>query len=169
MAEIRKQADAAPMVPPQAGTSSYDETLEQHRAIRRAVQDLTDLLGKYRVGMDAGTWRVWMASFSGRLFGLRERLLRHFHEEEASGLYEALSERFPSVALRTLVVRDEHKTILDELQGLLASLRVLQPTFPLEPKLLDRAREVLYQVVCHERRESDLIARAYLEDLGQRD
>src|SRR5262245_60019939 len=162
MAEIESRRTPAPCTP-------FDETLDEHRAIRRAVQDLKELLGEYHVGMEPDVWRHWMAGFSGKLFGLRERLLRHFLEEERSGLYQALSERLPNLVTRTDVVREEHGRILEELAGILASLTVFQPTFPLEPKLLDRTREVLYRIVVHERKESDLIARAYLEDLGHYD
>ena len=144
-------------------------TLEEHQGIRQDVQVLTDLLGEYRVGMETGAWRQWMRAFSKKLSSLHDRLLDHFMEEEQSGLYEALGEKLPNLVPRTRVVRDEHKTIVRELAGVLASLDVLQPTFPLEPKLLDRAREILYRIVCHERKESDLIARAYLEELGERD
>jgi hypothetical protein len=152
-----------------ARRTPFDATLEEHHGIRHAVQELTDLLSRYRVGMDEKIWRGWMSGFSGKLKGLQARLLEHFEEEEQSGLYETLSEKLPNIAPRTRVVREEHRAIAEEIAGLLASLDVLQPTFPLEPKLLDRAREVLYQIVCHERKESDLIARAYLEELGERD
>src|SRR5262245_1215127 len=162
MLEREKRAHIPPRTP-------FDETLDEHRAIRRAVQDLTDLLGEYHIGMEPELWRRWMAGFSGKLFGLRERLLGHFLEEERSGLYQALSERIPNLVTRTHSVREEHGKILEELAGILASLTVFQPTFPLEPKLLDRTREVLYRIVVHERKESDLIARAYLEDLGHYD
>lgn len=162
MAEIERRRSPAPQTP-------FDETLDEHRTIRRTIQELTDLLGEYHVGMETAVWRHWMSGFSGKLFGLRERLVGHFLEEERSGLYQALSERLPNLVSRTHTVREEHGKILQELAGILASLTVLQPTFPLEPKLLDRTREVLYRIVCHERKESDLIARAYLEDLGHYD
>lgn len=162
MAEIERRGFTPTQTP-------FDETLDEHRAIRRTVQELTDLLGEYHIGMEAAVWRRWMSGFSGKVFGLRERLLAHFLEEERSGLYQALSERLPNLVTRTHVVREEHGQILQELAGILTSLTVFQPTFPMEPKLLDRTREVLYRIVCHERKESDLIARAYLEDLGHYD
>ena len=146
----------------------FDDTLEEHHGIRTDVQELTDLLSVYRVGMETDAWREWMAGFKGKLGRLHARLLEHFEEEEQSGLYETLGEKLPNLVPRTRVVREEHATIAREVAGILASLDVLQPTFPLEPKLLDRSREVLYRIVCHERKESDLIARAYLEELGER-
>ena len=162
MPEIEKPAHAAHETP-------FDETLEEHREIRRNVQELKDLLSEYRVGMEPGVWRAWNAGFSGKLLGLHERLLGHFRGEEKSGLYEALDERLPKIAHRTQAVRAEHQEILGELSGIVESLAVLQSTFPMEPKVLDRAREVLLQIVRHEQKESDLIARAYLEDLGKLD
>jgi len=151
-----------------ARRTPFDATLEEHRGIRHDVQELTDLLSRYRVGMEDKVWREWMSGFSGKLEGLHARLVEHFEEEEQSGLYEVLGEKLPNLVPRTRVVREEHRTIADEIAGIRASLDVLQPTFPLEPQLLDRAREVLYRIVCHERKESDLIARAFLEDLGER-
>lgn len=182
MTEIEKQTQIAdakagpvPAAPPPAARKTvarktpFDATVEEHRGIRHDVHELTDLLGEYRVGMESQAWRVWMTGFSGKLSRLHERLLDHFMEEEQSGLYEALGERLPNVVPRTRVVREEHQTIVKELAGILATIDVLQPTFPLEPKVLDRTREVLYRIVCHERKESDLITRAYLEELGERD
>jgi hypothetical protein len=154
---------------PRVGSTPFDATLQEHHGIRQDVQALTDLLGEYRVGMETGAWRKWMREFSHKLSALHERLREHFEEEEQSGLYEALGEKLPNLVPRTRVVREEHTTIVKELAGILATIDVLQPTFPLETKLLDRAREVLYRIVCHERKESDLIARAYLEELGEAD
>lgn len=147
----------------------FDTTLEEHLEIRRSVQEITDLLSGYRVGMDAGAGRLWMAGLAGKLFGLRERLLGHFREEEKAGLYEALNERIPYIVLRTKLVRDEHMKILDELGEIQESLTTLTSTFPLEPKLLQRTLDVLYRIVCHERKESDLIACAFQEELGRSD
>jgi len=165
----RTATPASASGPAAARKNPFHATIEEHHGIRQDVQSLTDLLGGYRVGMETGAWRTWMREFSRKLKALHERLLEHFEEEEQSGLYEALGEKLPNLVPRTRVVREEHATIVKEIAGILASIDVLQPTFPLEPKILDRAREILYRIVCHERKESDLIARAYLEELGERD
>ena len=178
MADIQKQhhpaaprgVEPGPPARPLLGPGvSFDRTLEEHREIRRTVQELMDLIGEYRVGMEADLWLRWKGALSAKLFGLRERLIDHFFEEEQSGLYEDLSERLPSLAPRTQSVRNEHRVILEEIGGILATLTVLQSTFPMEPTLLGQTRATLWLIVRHERRESDLIARAQLERMGSFD
>src|ERR1044071_8448298 len=78
MAEIERRALAMPGTP-------FEGTLEEHREIRRAVRELKDLMGEYRVDMDASAWRSWMAGLSRKLLALHDRLCSHFLEEERSG------------------------------------------------------------------------------------
>jgi len=161
--------DAGPEARIVSCQTPFDTALEEHHGIRRDIQTLTDRLGEYRPGMGARAWYRWIETFSAELAQLHGRLVEHFAEEEQSGLYETLGEKLPNLVSRMRFVREEHTWIAEELASILSALDALRPTLPLEPRLLDRAREVFYRVVCHERKESDLIARAYLEDLGARD
>ena len=109
-------------------------------------------------------------SFFGKLTELRQLLADHFGEEEKSGLSEELTLRLPHVADRAEALMGEHVRLLDDLRALVAKGQGASTSEALgDPKVRAEARTVLDRITHHEQNETDLIQKAYFDDVGAAD
>lgn len=93
---------------------------------------------------------------AARLDTLRGPLRAHFDEEERARLFETIEEHAPEHASACARLREEHRTLLQRLDGLRAAA-------PLERRggsWVASVRRFLADVLNHEDREAELLQRA---------
>jgi hypothetical protein len=147
--------------------TSFDKVLEEHRELRRLIQELRRFLEGPQPEITEEDSHSWAADLMDRLVKLHRKLFPHFREEDRSGVLEELAERFPR-ALRTVqTLQAEHAQLLGELRGIVtAAMIYAEDKLPPENDLRGRTLRLIDQLTRHEEAETDLIQRLYYEDLG---
>lgn len=93
---------------------------------------------------------------AARLDTLRGPLRAHFDEEERARLFETIEEHAPEHASACARLRDEHRTLLQRLDG----LREATPVGRRGGSWMTNVRRFLADVLNHENREAELLQRA---------
>jgi len=93
---------------------------------------------------------------AARLDTLRGPLRAHFDEEERALLFETIEQHAPEHASACARLRDEHRTLLQRLDG----LRVATPVGRRGGAWMTDVRRFLALVLDHEDREAELLQRA---------
>jgi hypothetical protein len=88
---------------------------------------------------------------------LRDELAQHFAEEEAGGCIEEAVCRCPRLASEARHVERQHPVLLDELDGVIALARVLQPGRVGRQTLLNEFDEFAANLKKHESAEDHIL------------
>ncbi len=97
------------------------------------------------------------------LLALRDVLSRRFADEESSGgLFDVLVETGVDNHRRVGVLQDEHRTLLEELDQLIATVRAEGSTYDHRPALVRLTR----QITRHDDGEADLLVDSMNRDIG---
>lgn len=140
---------------------SFDTVLDEHRQLRRRVDDLRTFLREPRPAPGGQPARIWASHLSAQLLQLHDQLCAHFHEEEESGALHELARRHPWAFQGIQTLQSEHEHILRELRAILsAALVYAEGRTPESPHLRRWTQSVLDQLLRHEVEEDDLIARS---------
>lgn len=97
---------------------------------------------------------------------LRTILQEHFVQEEAGGFIEESIARIPRLASAARDVMAEHPRLLDELDGLLESLSVLDISPAGWRSARERFNAFADHLLAHERNEHAVVQDGYNEDFG---
>ena len=103
-----------------------------------------------------------------RLTELQRFLQRHFGREEDSPFYRELPLRQPHLTDRLTRLRNEHQEITEEITALCEAAGS-SGSGSLEPEIVDRIRALTQRIRRHERDETEIVQRAWLEDYGEGD
>lgn len=102
--------------------TSFDELKAEHESLSHEIDD----------------WRKWWGELSqmgwprfgemgDRLARFREHLAAHFAHEERLGALPIVSEQSPENVAALAELQDEHRPLLEELQGLIDRLKQCEP------------------------------------------
>jgi hemerythrin len=134
-------------------------------ALRMAhINLLKDLAGlEDSVHSSLGTDSVEMRSLLERT---RAHILEHFRFEEQNGYMDAVLHRDPNLARTVENLREEHRQLAQELEGLIERTRTGRH---LEEAFRDQVRSWLESVHRHEARENTLVQDAFNVDFSALD
>lgn len=155
MTYIRTNTDLGTQVSadPGAATARRDIAIE-HRQIRSVLAELQGIRE--------------LEELAPRLAALRTLLERHFDREEApGGLHGAVDATAPRLAPSVRALFDEHRELLDRLDGLVARTRACIDGPMAEVRL--GVADLCHRLHAHEAVETDLLAGALYEDIGDGD
>lgn len=145
-----------------------DATLNDHKMLRARVADLSSYLERPRPPIGEKGYHTWASDLTGRLVKLHDLLFRHFREEERSRLFEELAEQHPNHADTLEGLKADHGTLLNTLRELTAaSMTYSEGKDPGDGRLRRRVSEFLETAGSHERRETRLIQKLHLRDIGR--
>jgi hypothetical protein len=133
-----------------------DSWLDDHHKLRGLLRTFEGLRARQLVGS------------TRRLGDLLRRLERHFDWEEEAGLFSSFAERHPRFAAALARLQAEHAQILAEVRGLYEACRYQQEHGARED-LYPRLRSVLATIHRHEAEETEIVHRAYCEDIAASD
>ncbi len=105
-----------------------------------------------------------------RLGDLKRFLEQHFAREENSPFYQELPLRQPHLSDRLARLQSEHAEIASELTALCeAAHAAAEGGGAPDPNLTERMRALARRIRRHERDETEIVQRAWLEDFGEGD
>ena len=147
----------------------FSQTEQEHRELRALTKEIRQSLKETPAEAGKEQMRNW-GRVSDRILDLRDRLVLHFDQEERAGLTELFDEMQPHIADRSETLRGEHSGLLREMKALYVAMLLHAggagaPGTDLRKWTLD----VLNHLARHEEKETGLIQRAYLEELGTGD
>ena len=138
---------------------SIVEVLRQvHTALLKDLARLEDA-ARFSVGTDSTEMR-------SRLERTRAHITEHFRFEEQNGYMDAVLAREPNLARTVESLREEHRQLAQELEGLIERTMTGQH---LEDEFCDQVRSWLKSVRRHEARENTLAQDAFNVDFGAQD
>ncbi len=147
--------------------TSVDRVMEDHRELRRRLDELCAFLEVPRPECGELGSHEWASCLARHLIELHARVSSHFQEEEASGALEEVARQVPRVAADLERLTSEHGTILDGLRSLLDDVLLYAEKRPVgHPELRRRVQATLDHLARHEAEETDILQRAWYEDLG---
>jgi len=138
---------------------SVVEALRQaHFALLKDLAGLEDA-ARFSVGTDSTEMR-------SRLERTRAHITEHFRFEEQNGYMDAVLAREPNLARTVESLREEHRQLAQELEGLIERTMTGRP---MEDAFRDQVRSWLESVRRHEARENTLVQDAFNVDFGAQD
>ena len=138
---------------------SIVEVLRQvHTALLKDLARLEDA-ARSSVGTDSAEMR-------SRLERTRAHITEHFRFEEQNGYMDAVLDREPNLARTVESLREEHRQLAQELEGLIERTMTGRP---MEDAFRDQVRSWLESVRRHEARENTLVQDAFNVDFGAQD
>jgi len=147
--------------------STFDQVIEEHRELRRMIEDLRRYLEKPHTQVADGTAHVWASVLAEQLVKLHDKLFLHFREEEQAGVLDDLAREFPRAGNAVERLRGEHVEVLGEVREILGAALTCSEERPLPGlSVSGRAMSLLERLERHERKETELIERLYCEELG---
>ena len=134
------------------------------------IEDLNFFLERPRPEVGVTGSHTWAADLAERLMKFHDRLFRHFRYEESSGMFEELVREYPHTAHVVDALGKDHDRILGSLRALLTScMTYAEGKQPENPQLRRWTASVMEQLSEHEQQETEMMQRAYTEDIGAGD
>ncbi len=131
-----------------------EEVLEQHKHLRASLEAIEAAMKNSPV---AASRPAWIAELHDRFAALRPLLDSHFADEEKTGLFERIEQSWPAAAAACRKLRDEHRTLVERLDALLAKAKdVSAGKAEFHPLVVD-ACALMRDLAFHEERENELI------------
>ena len=143
------------------------QILDEHEDLRRCLAEIRGFLSSPRPSIGVEGCHSWAAACATRLVELHEKLFRHFRFEEYEGMLRDLSESHPRVIPQVEEIEREHPEMLESLRSIISDVLIYSEGLPPEDsRIRRRITDVLDQLLAHEKREMDLIQRAFNRDIG---
>jgi CBS domain protein/hemerythrin HHE cation binding domain-containing protein len=140
---------------------SFDTILEEHRQLRLRLDELRAFLKRPRPEPGSSKAKVWGTELAQQLQQVHDLITAHFHAEERCGALDELAHQHPWAFASILKLQEDHRHIIDQMRGILAAAMVYaEGRTPESPQLRRRTAAVLDELLQHEMREGDLIARS---------
>jgi hypothetical protein len=141
----------------------YLQAVAEHRELHAAVERIRKLLVDRR-DLDATPEHVAAATRDIR--ELRDKLARHFAQEEEGGYLEEAVGRFPAVAPQAATLQRQHAALLKLANLMLADAETGDKAPAVWRKLQADYDPFAKRINVHEAAENVLLQRAFNEDLG---
>ena len=140
------------------------EIAEEHRRLTRAIRAVEETLDQHPNA-------AWLRDLLPRIERLSDTAEAHFHSEGSSELYRELPEESPRFAKRLEELENEHDAILDLARAAVDLARSLSADAEIyELRELDaRVQWLLAFLRRHEAEETEIVMRAYWEEVGSGD
>ena len=145
-----------------ASAHPADWIMEEHREVRGMLLALEELV------VDPASAMGWRSRMVELLEELRNLMDEHFSKEEGSDLFVEFPRRFPRFKAALECLKCEHPSLLRDARRLLDSSNECKDV-DLPPRLNKLARSLIRDMRRHERAESELVQKAYGEDIGAAD
>lgn len=145
--------------------ASYERTLGEHVALYQRIARLRERLVPPAAPNEDAALRRWAWEVADQLFELREALVDHFADEEASGVLGDLAEEFPEHTRRLEALSAEHAALLAEERDIVSDFTRFSGADGVGG-LVRRTQELMDRLLRHEQEEMNLMQRSYTEDLG---
>jgi iron-sulfur cluster repair protein YtfE (RIC family) len=147
--------------------SSFEKVIAEHRELRQMVQGMCEFLQQERPEVGTEGAHQWAATLSERLVKLHDKLFLHFREEDESGMFQELAEKFPRASTALENLDREHKEMLSELREIVSStMSYSEEDSSAGPGLRQRTCGLLDKLIHHEEQETNLIEKLYYDDIG---
>jgi len=131
-----------------------DWLLHDHKQISSRMKNLRTLMqNSYAL----------VADLQMALSGMRWHLTKHYSAEEASELYTEFPSRFPRFSRALSSLKGEHSEILSALDTTELNIREAQKTLLASR---DELLSTLERLRHHEQAETEIVHKAYTEDMG---
>jgi hypothetical protein len=141
---------------------AYDLEVADHRQLLAMLQELE--LWLERPLDDLGAWKQRLSDWLDEITAF---LRAHFAREEGSELYGEIPIHYPRFARTIERLLSEHEGILGEIQELgTAVFRLHDPHHTRFDEVLCRVRLMIASLRRHESEETEIMQRAYCEDIG---
>lgn len=151
-------------------TRSYEECLEQHKGIRNQIAEMKHFLEKPRPPVGTDESLPWATELAEKLTALHNSVFKHFREEEKSGFFDELSQKFPRAARTLDVLRLDHDRILADFRSVLgATMIYAEGKEPDSPRLRRWTLSVLDGLSRHEQEETELCQKLHYQEAGNVD
>ena len=141
----------------------YVQAVGEHRDLHAAVDRIRHVL-EGRAERDAATADV--AAAKALILALRERLARHFAQEEEGGYLDEAVTRVPKMAPQARSLQRQHHEFLDLADAMLVDAGSDEATSVVWSKLKSDYVSFAKRLSAHEAAEDVLLQRAFNEDPG---
>jgi len=141
----------------------YAQARSEHRELHAAIERIHQVLDETRE-IDASIQRV--SELTAHITALRDRLARHFEQEENGGYLEEAIVRMPQIAPQAAMLQKQHGEFLTAANDMLAHARSSDAAPHVWAAL--KADYLLFakRLNAHEAAENALLSRAFNEDSG---
>ena len=142
-----------------------EAAFDEHKKISKMVSDLEEWLDEPEECIHS-----WCDCLRERLEPLAALLEPHFDGEEASALYREVPVEFPRFASQLDRLFEEHKTLVNDVKGILEGTRSgTDPVQAQARELTLRTKMLLFTLKRHESEENEILQKAYWDDLAAGD
>lgn len=139
-----------------------DDTLEQHRACMQVVEEVEACLDAHpdREGQ-------WVDGLLRKLPELARTMRAHFEAEEGGALFTKLPYSHPRLASRLRVLKDEHATMLEALDKVIARAERMRDAEVYELRELNAQVQLMIATIRrHEAAENEVVIEAHWDEVG---
>jgi len=144
----------------------YAQARSEHRELHSAIERIHQVLDETRE-IDASIQRI--SEVTALITALRDRLARHFEQEENGGYLEEAVMRVPQIAPQALILQRQHGEFLSAANAMLD--HALSPDAAPSVWANLKADYITFakKLNAHEAAENALLSRAFNEDSGLED
>ncbi|MCE9606383.1 MAG: hemerythrin domain-containing protein [Planctomycetia bacterium] len=141
----------------------YTQAVSEHRELHTAIERIHRILDETRE-VDASTARI--AELTEFVSALRDRLARHFEQEENGGYLEEAIVRVPQIAPQAAILQRQHGEFLAAADEMLDHARAADAAPLVWANLKADYALFAKRLNAHEAAENSLLSRAFNEDSG---
>ncbi len=140
-----------------------DQLRNEHERVHQMRKALLTHRDHYLVANDERTWRA----FCGQLRAFADHIDQHFSFEEQDGFLVAIVTHRPRFANRVDILREEHERIRTASGRILAVADSSKDAVERHRYATNVLNDLLTQLDQHERRESELVQEAWIDETGR--